>query len=135
MLSRITIIGRLGRDPEIKQTKSGSNMCSMSVAVDSGFGNNKTTTWYRVSAFGKNAESSAKHLKKGSLICASGDLAVNEFEGKDGTTKLSLDITADKIVFLSGRQEQTSNGGQSAPQNQTDAHNDDPFIEEESMPF
>lgn len=135
MLSRITIIGRLGRDPEIKQTKSGSNMCSMSVAVDSGFGNNKTTTWYRVSAFGKNAESSAKYLKKGSLICASGDLAVNEFEGKDGSTKLSLDITADKIVFLSGRQEQTSNGGQSAPQNQTDAHNDDPFIEEESMPF
>lgn len=135
MLSRITIIGRLGRDPEIKQTKSGSNMCSMSVAVDSGFGNNKTTTWYRVSAFGKNAESSAKYLKKGSLICASGDLAVNEFEGKNGTTKLSLDITADKIVFLSGRQEQTSNGGQSAPQNQTDAHNDDSFIEEESMPF
>ena len=135
MLSRITIIGRLGRDPEIKQTKSGSNMCSMTVAVDSGFGNNKTTTWYRVSAFGKNAENSAKYLKKGSLICASGDLAVNEFEGKDGTTKLSLDITADKIVFLSGRQEQTSNGGQSAPQNQTDAHNDDSFIEEESMPF
>lgn len=135
MLSRITIIGRLGRDPEIKQTKSGSNMCSMSVAVDSGFGNNKTTTWYRVSAFGKNAESSAKYLKKGSLICASGDLAVNEFEGKDGSTKLSLDVTADKIVFLSGRQEQTSNGGQSAPQNQTDAHNDDSFIEEESMPF
>lgn len=135
MLSRITIIGRLGRDPEIKQTKSGSNMCSMSVAVDSGFGNNKTTTWYRVSAFGKNAESSAKYLKKGSLICASGDLAVNEFEGKDGTTKLSLDVTADKIVFLSGRQEQTSNGGQSAPQNQTDAHNDDSFLEEESMPF
>ena len=135
MLSRITIIGRLGRDPEIKQTKSGSNMCSMSVAVDSGFGNNKTTTWYRVSAFGKNAESSAKYLKKGSLICASGDLAVNEFEGKDGTTKLSLDITADKIVFLSGRQEQTNNGGQSAPQNQADAHNDDSFLEEESMPF
>lgn len=135
MLSRITIIGRLGRDPEIKQTKSGSNMCSMSVAVDSGFGNNKTTTWYRVSAFGKNAESSAKYLKKGSLICASGDLAVNEFEGKDGTTKLSLDVTADKIVFLSGRQEQTSNGGQGAPQNQADAHNDDSFIEEESMPF
>lgn len=135
MLSRITIIGRLGKDPEIKQTKSGSDMCSMSVAVDSGFGNNKTTTWYRVSAFGKNAESSAKYLKKGSLICASGDLAVNEFEGKDGSTKLSLNITADKIVFLSGRQEQTSNGGQSAPQNQTDAHNDDSFIEEESMPF
>lgn len=135
MLSRITIIGRLGKDPEIKQTKSGSDMCSMSVAVDSGFGNNKTTTWYRVSAFGKNAESSAKYLKKGSLICASGDLAVNEFEGKDGSTKLSLNISADKIVFLSGRQEQTSNGGQSAPQNQTDAHNDDSFIEEESMPF
>ena len=135
MLSRITIIGRLGRDPEIKQTKSGSNMCSMTVAVDSGFGNNKTTTWYRVSAFGKNAENSAKYLKKGSLICASGDLAVNEFEGKDGATKISLDIAADKIVFLSGRQEQTSNGGQSAPQNQADAHNDDSFLEEESMPF
>ena len=135
MLSRITIIGRLGKDPEIKQTKSGSNMCSMSVAVDSGFGNNKTTTWYRVSAFGKNAEGSAKYLKKGSLICASGDLAVNEFEGKDGSTKLSLNITADKIVFLSGRQGQTSNGGQSEPQDQTDAHNDDSFLEEESMPF
>ena len=135
MLSRITIIGRLGRDPEIKQTKSGSNMCSMTVAADSGFGNNKTTTWCRVSAFGKNAENSAKYLKKGSLICVSGDLAVNEFKGKDGTTKLSLDVTADKIVFLSGRQEQTSNGGQSTPQNQTDAHNDDSFIEEESMPF
>ena len=135
MLSRITIIGRLGKDPEIKQTKSGSDMCSMTVAVESGFGNNKKTTWYRVSAFGKNAENSAKDLKKGSLICASGDLAVNEFKGKDGTTKYSLDITADKIVFLSGRQEQTSNGEQSEPQNQTDAHNDDPFLEEESMPF
>ena len=135
MLSRITIIGRLGRDPEIKQTKSGSDMCSMTVAVESGFGNNKKITWCRVSAFGKNAENSAKYLKKGSLICATGDLAVNEFKGKDGTTKQSLDITADKIVFLSGRQGQTSNGGQSEPQDQTDAHNDDPFIEEESMPF
>ena len=65
MLSRITIIGRLGKDPEIKQTKSGSDMCSMTVAVESGFGNNKKTTWYRVSAFGKNAENSAKYLKKG----------------------------------------------------------------------
>lgn len=135
MLSRITIIGRLGKDPEIKQTKSGSNMCSMSVAVNSGFGNNKTTTWYHVLAFGKIAESSAEYLKKGSLICASGDLAVNEFKGNDGSTKLSLDIAADKIVFLSGRQDQTSNGGQSAPQNQTDAHNDDSFLEEESIPF
>lgn len=135
MLSRITIIGRLGKDPEIKQTKSGSNMCSMSVAVNSGFGNNKTTTWYQVLTFGKNAEGSAKYLKKGSLICASGDLAVNKFEGKDGSTKLSLDIATDKIVFLSGRQEQTSDCGQSAPQDQTDAHNDDPFLEEESIPF
>lgn len=101
MFNKIIIIGRLGKDPVSRNTKTGNAMCSFTVAVDSGYGDSKKTDWYSVSAFGKTAENCSKFTRKGSLVCVTGALHLGVFEGKDGTQKNNLEITADNVTFLS----------------------------------
>jgi single-strand DNA-binding protein len=78
----ISIAGTTGKDAEYKTTQTGSEMCSISVAVN-GFSNGeKTTTWYNVTSWGKGSEGLARILKKGSKIACSGELSTRDHNGK-----------------------------------------------------
>lgn len=98
MYQSITIVGRLGRDPEMKLMASGQPMTSFSVATDRSTGQagarTKETTWFRVSVFGKQAEVANQFLTKGRMVVIEGRLGVDPatggprvFIGKDGTAK------------------------------------------------
>jgi single-strand DNA-binding protein len=85
MTAQCQVLGRLGRDVEIKPTQNGGNIAFGSVAVDSGFGERKKTTWRKVKCFGKTAENFAKFGKKGMLVFAAGEFDLDEYMPRDGT--------------------------------------------------
>lgn len=111
-----TIIGRLGRDPETKDTGNGV-VTSFSVASDQGYGEKRTTNWVRVSLWGERGKKLAGMIGKGDRIAARGALETAE---KDGKTYLQM--RADELELLGGRAE-------SRPAKATDAGFDD------GMPF
>lgn len=103
-MNKLTIIGSLGKDPELRTTQSGINVCTFSVAVNNRKGE---TTWFRVSAWRGLAETCSKYLAKGRKVAVVGSVSAQAYMGSDGTAKASLELTADDVEFLSSRNEQS----------------------------
>jgi single-strand DNA-binding protein len=112
--SKTIIAGNVGRDAEMRMTPSGKSVTQFSVAVNVGFGENKTTQWYEVVVWERLAEVCNQYVKKGNKVICDGTLELNQYTAKDGTSKASLRLTAREVVFMSSRDETTSTGG-SAP--------------------
>ena len=99
--ARVDVVGNLGADPEYKVRPDGTGIADFSIANtpwkrnDDGSFTDQDTVWYRVSAWRKDAERCAEHLRKGDRVRVTGMLKPGLFEGKDGDTRLSLQITAD----------------------------------------
>ena len=103
-MNKITLIGNLVRDPELRSTASGKSVCSFTIAVNKRFAKeNETAQFFRINAWGKLGENCAKYLAKGRKVAAVGELEGRLFESKDGRQMISLDVTADEIEFLSPR--------------------------------
>ena len=92
MTSIHTVAGRLGGDPELKYSTSGTAVCTFSLAVDTGWGERQRTTWYRVTAFGKTAENANQLLKQGSWVLVHGESYNEDWTGKDGKTRTTAKI-------------------------------------------
>ena len=102
----------VGRDAEVRYLQSGAAILTVTVANNVGFGDKQKTNWIRVNVWGKRAEGQLiNFLKKGQQVFVSGELTVNEYQAKDGTTKSNLELNA-SIIDLIGKKE----GGQPAPQ-------------------
>jgi single-strand DNA-binding protein len=114
MLAEATIIGRLGRDPELRTTPNGTSVCNFSVATDYRYKKGETTEsktfWANISAFGKTAELCAEYLSKGSLCCVIGRLETQKWES-DGQKREKTIIVAQTVKFLTSKN--TSNEGDS----------------------
>ncbi|MBA4086662.1 MAG: single-stranded DNA-binding protein [Novosphingobium sp.] len=78
----LTLAGNLGRDAEHKTTQNGTELCTFSVGVSTGYGENKATTWVDVTKWGKGAEGLARILRKGSKVAVSGEMSTREHNGK-----------------------------------------------------
>lgn len=110
-LSKIQIIGNLGRDPELRYTPNGRPVASFTVAVNQSTKNQQTnewvesTDWFRVSVWGERGERVAENLRKGSRVFVDGRFKTREFEGNDGQKRLSLEITADTVMGLDRREQ------------------------------
>jgi single-strand DNA-binding protein len=102
------VIGNLGRDPELRETKDGTAVCNFPIAVNEYWTDRQTnerkdkTMWYRVSAFGSLAENCAKYLIKGRKVMVVGTVEANAYTSKDGEARASLDLRARSVQFLSG---------------------------------
>ena len=108
-LSKVMIIGNLGRDPEMRYTPNGRPVTEFSVAVNQSTKNQATgewveaTDWFRVTVWGDRAERTAEQLRKGNRVFVEGRFRTREFEGRDGQMRLSREVTADSVVSLEGR--------------------------------
>lgn len=107
-LNLVQIIGRLGRDPELRYTGNGNALCSFSVATDGSYndrdGNRvERTEWHRVSVFGRQAENCANFLSKGSLVYAAGSLTTRKWQDQNGQERATAEIRAQNIQFLDRR--------------------------------
>ena len=107
-LNTVAISGRLGRDPELKSTNNGNSVANFSVAVDQGFGDQKTTSWVRCVAWQKTAEFVTKFFQKGDMIILSGRLQGRTWE-QDGVKREVLEVVAEKIDFAGGKKKSQSN--------------------------
>ncbi len=113
-MNKIFIIGNLTRDPETRTTTSGVSVCSFTVAVSRRFapqGGEKQIDFFRVNAWRGLADTCQKFLAKGRKVAVMGELQARTYEGNDGTTRLSLDVAADEVEFLTPRSQQDGGGG------------------------
>ncbi len=103
--NKITIVGYLGRDPEIRYTSQGTAVCDFSVASterrkDKAGELQEITTWFRISLFGRQAEIAHQYLTKGRQVYVEGTLSQREWTDKDGATRTSLEVRGSDIQFL-----------------------------------
>jgi single-strand DNA-binding protein len=116
-VNKVSIIGALGRDPEMKYLPNGSAVVAVSVATDESYNDKQSgqkvekTEWHRISAFGKLAEIIGQYLKKGSKAYFEGKLRTREWE-KDGVKRYTTEIVVNDMMMLDGRQNDGMNGGQ-----------------------
>lgn len=128
--------GRLGADP--KSFDGATPFVKFSVAVDKFKGGQKTTEWWNVTCFGKNAEVAEKYLKKGSWVFIFGRPDINEYTDKQGVTRQSISVIADRIEFGGGGGNQQPPGNQPSqpPSSQpSPTPNQYTGIDEEDIPF
>jgi len=121
-LNQATIIGNLTRDPELKALPSGSNICNFSIAtnktwIDKTSGEKKESVEYHnIVVFGKQAETSAQYLKKGSSALVIGELTTQSWEDKDSGKKMyKTEIKANTIQFGSKASMQVAPGVVTTP--------------------
>ena len=104
-MNKITIIGHLGRDPEMRYTPQGTPVTDFSVATSRRFTDSmgerrEETDWFRVSAWRQLAELCNQYLAKGSLVYVEGRLHTRTYEGNDGVMRFSNEVTANDVRFL-----------------------------------
>lgn len=114
-LNLVQIIGRLGRDPELRYTSNGQAVCSLNVATDESYtdrdGNKvERAEWHRVSAFGKIAESCSNYLAKGSLVYVEGNLTTRKWQDQNGQERFTTEIKAKSVQFLDRRNDDQRSG-------------------------
>ena len=120
-MNKLTIIGNLTRDPELRTTSTGVNVCDFTVAVNRRNRNRDAQNgqpeadFFRVSAWRERGELCAKYLAKGRKVCVIGPVSVRTYQANDGTTRASLEVTAEEVEFLSSRNDADAAGGYSAP--------------------
>ena len=105
MLNKVQIIGRLGRDPELRYSQSGSPVCTLSVATDEGYTDRDgkkvdRTEWHRVVLYSKAAENCNQFLKKGSLVYVEGSLQTRKWQDQQGQDRFSTEIKAQRVQVL-----------------------------------
>ena len=114
-LNSVTIIGLLGRDPEVSHVGQ-SDICRFSVATDDGYQDKSgqrvdRTTWHTVTVGGKTAENCSRFLHKGSLVCVEGRYLSRKYQTKDGRDGVSFYVAAARVVFLDRREDDAGNSG------------------------
>ncbi len=114
-INRVVLTGNLTRDPEMRSTGNGLTVCKLGVACNTRKKNGATGQWeekpnyFRVTVFGAQAESCGTYLKKGRPVAIDGRLEWSQYE-REGQTRESIDIIADSVQFLGGRDDAGSNG-------------------------
>jgi single-strand DNA-binding protein len=115
-INRVIITGNLTRDPELRSTGSGLSVCKIGIAVNTRRKNGATGEWeekpnyFRVTVFGAQAENCAKFLSKGRPVAIDGRLEWSQWES-EGQKRESIDIIADSVQFLGGRDDSAGGNG------------------------
>ena len=120
MLNHIEIMGRLGQDPELRHTQSGTPVASFSLAVDRDFKDKSTgervTDWIDVVAWRSTGEFVSKYFSKGRMAVAEGRLQIRDWKDREGNNRRSAEVVADSVYFgdskaKEGQEPPASTGG------------------------
>lgn len=102
-VNRVTLLGNLGNDPELRYTKGGKAVCNLSLATSyKPKEGAEQTEWHKVVAWGADAENCQKFLKKGRQIYVDGRLTTRKYTDKAGAEQRSTEVMADRVVFIGG---------------------------------
>lgn len=124
--NKITIIGHLGRDPELRFTPAGTAVCQFTVATtEKRKDRDEVTTWFRCSVWGKQAELANQYLVKGAQVYLEGRLRLEEYTDKEGQKRASLEVNVTDVQFIGTRSDKAQ--AASATSEATKADDDIPF--------
>jgi single-strand DNA-binding protein len=118
-LNRVTLVGRLTRDPELRHTQGGDPICSIRLAVssrarDEGGNWGDRSNYFDVTVFGRQAETASTYLAKGRRIGVDGRLSWREWQTQDGSKRQSVEVIANDLFFLDSRGEGGGEASQGA---------------------
>ncbi len=107
--NKIIVVGNLGRDPEMRYTPQGTAVCSFTMATnerrkDKSGEQQDVTTWFKVTVWGKQAETVSKYLTKGRRVYVEGRLHVEEWTDRDGKQRHTLEVNATDVHFIDSAQ-------------------------------
>ncbi|MBC3900533.1 single-stranded DNA-binding protein [Acetobacterium malicum] len=125
-MNKVILVGRLTRDPEVKNTTTGKAVATFTLAVDRRFKNKdgqKEADFVPIVVWGKQAEFAGQYLSKGSQIGVSGRLQVRSYDAQDGQRRYVTEVVADEINFLSSSRKDSNAGFQQASAPRVDNNN------------
>lgn len=122
-MNTLNFIGRVGKDAETRFLQSGKPVTNFSVAMESGWGDRKQTTWVNCSLWGSRGEKVAPYIKKGGQVGVTGEVLLREWES-NGRSGVSLECNVSNVT-LCGHKKDTPNQDQTAPAGDLD--DDIPF--------
>lgn len=111
-MNKLILIGNLTADPQLRTTPNGVSVCDFTLAVNDRKGGENNATYFRVTAWRQLGENCHKYLAKGRKAFVSGPVSARTYQAQNGETRVSLEVTAEDVEFLSSRQE----SGEAAPQ-------------------
>ena len=133
MLNRVTLMGRLVADPELRSTASNLSVCSFRIAVDRDYkkGDQKETDFIDIVAWRSTAEFVANYFNKGRMIAVDGRLQIRPWEDKDGNKRKAFEIVAESVHFAEPKKDKSNEPIVTIPGN--DAFEE--IISDDDLPF
>lgn len=130
-VNKVILVGRLGQDPELRQTPNGQQVCSMSLATSDVWVNKEgqreeKTEWHRVVLWGKQAELASKYLKKGRMAYIEGKLQKRSWQDQQGQKKYSTEIVANSLQFIDSQRDVSGMDNNFESGNQQETRNNKP---------
>jgi len=120
-INKVTIVGNLGNDPEVKQLPSGGAVTNISVATSESWKDKQTgqqqerTEWHRIVFFNRLAEIAGEYLKKGSQVYVEGSLRTRKWQDQSGQDRYTTEIVGNEMQMLGGRQDGSAGADHQAP--------------------
>ena len=136
-MNTITIIGNLTNDPTVRATAQGITVCDFTVAVNRRQKGDQEADYFRVTAWRQLGENCSRFLAKGRKVAVRGPVSARTYTAKDGSTRVSLEVTAEDVEFLSPRNEQEMREEQQYQQQERMAIQNEGFqvVETSDLPF
>lgn len=137
--NKVIVVGNLGRDPELRYTPQGTPVCSFTVATnekrkDKAGEMQDVTTWFRVTLWGRQAETASQYLTKGRPVYIEGRLRLEEWTDRDGKTRSTLEVHATDMQFIGGTRGDESNVSFSKA-SPADRAPSEPELSDDDIPF
>ena len=107
-MNKVCLVARLTAKPELRYTNSNTAFTRFTVAVNSGYGDNKKTDFIPIIVWKKQAENVCNYLDKGSLIAVEGRIQTGVYEDKEGNKKTTFDVVAETVQFLENKKGQST---------------------------
>ena len=142
MINKVILVGRLGRDPELRYTPSGTAVANFSLATDERWSSNgetqSRTEWHNIVVWSKLAEICNQYLTKGRLVFIEGRLQTRDWEDKDGNKRRTTEIVATDMKMLGGRREEAPVGQTVAAETESGSESSNDMevgITDDDIPF
>lgn len=135
-LNVCTFSGRLGLDAEAKYLSSGTAVMEFSMAVDSGFGEKKTSWWLKCAMFGERVHKLTQYLLKGQQVAVSGEFVPRPYKDRDGAEKISLELRINALELLGSKRDDAPATSSAAPApSRSSPYKKPAFDDDDSIPF
>jgi single-strand DNA-binding protein len=142
MLNKVSLVGRLTKDPELRYLGNGTPVANFTLAINRAFKNRdgeREADFINIVVWRKQAENCANYINKGSLVAVSGRIQSRSYDGSDGQRRYITEVVADEVHFLESKNRDNRGGGYPSQDNATkDVDLDDLYPidgEEDELPF